>query len=131
MRIGDDKCYLRIERSSAEPWYAPVRLEARLVLDRTAEFFGVNTMAVVSAGDDDRAAFTEFEEHRSQRVVIRASDEGSLELRRDLHGNIDVLFSIGYERNAPLWRVTGDVRVEGEHTLTFLEEFRRVVFREG
>lgn len=130
MRIGDDTCYLRIERSDLKDWYAPVRLEARLVLGGAAEFFGVNTRAFISAADDDRAAFTEFEECRSHRVMLQTTDESSLELRRDRHGNIDVLFSISYRRNAPLWRVMGDVRVDGEHTSAFLHEFRDLVFRE-
>lgn len=56
------------------------------------------------------------------------SDEGSLELRRDVHGHIDVLFSIGYGRVGPHWKTSGDIHVDGEYTQEFLRDFQSLVF---
>ena len=128
MLIGDDDCYLRIERVDGALPPSQFRLEARLRIEREAQFFGFNGLVLISTGESDRAAFDDFAELRSHRVAVAVSGDGSLELRRDLHGNIDVLFSIGYARLAPHWKVVGDVRVEGEFTQQFLREFRSLVF---
>lgn len=128
MLIGDDDCFLRIERDDSADRYAPFRVEARLRLDDSAEFFAFHNLVVLSSGDEERAAFDEFANLRSQRFLIALSDEGSLELRRDARGHIDVLFSIACRRVGPHWKTSGDVHVEGEYALDFLRDFRRVVF---
>lgn len=128
MFIGNDECYLRIERSASDPWYAPVRVEARLRIDERAEFFAVSCDAMISSGEPDRVAFTEFKELRSHGVHIAMSDDGSIELRRDSHGNIDVLFSIGYRRLGPHWKTSGDVHVDGEYTQAFLRDLENLLF---
>lgn len=128
MLIGDDECYLRIERVDGAVPPSQFRLEARSRVGHQAQFFGFNDLVLISNGAPDRAAFDDFAELRSHRVALALSVDGSLELRRDLHGNIDVLFAIGYSRLGPHWKVAGDVRVEGEFTQQFLREFRGLVF---
>lgn len=128
MQIGDDECYLRIERVDGALPPSQFRLEARLRVDRQAQFFGFNGLVMISTGEVERAAFDDFAELRSHHVALAVPVDGSLELHRDLHGNIDVVFSIGYSRLGPHWKVAGDVRVEGEFTQQFLSEFRSLVF---
>lgn len=128
MLIGDDECYLRIDRVDGAIPPSQFRLEARLRIDGQAQFFGFNSLVLISTGEPERAAFEDFAELRSHRVALAVTDDGSLELRRDLHGNIDALFAIGYSRFGPRWKVAGDVRVEGEYTQQFLKEFRSLVF---
>ena len=83
---------------------------------------------LISTGEPERAAFEDFAELRSHRVALAVPVDGSLEFCRDLHGNIDVRFSIGYLQAGPHWKVAGDVRVEGEYTQQFLKELRSLVF---
>lgn len=128
MRIGSDDCYLRIERDDPTDWYAPLRLEARLRAPGRAQFFGWSDVASISAGAQELEAFLKFTEWRAGSVSLPLSDNGSLELKRDAHGHIDVLFTIGCLRVGPHWKVSGDVRVEGEYTQEFLRDFREIVF---
>lgn len=128
MRIGDDECYLRIERGNPEDGYSPFRVEARLRLDERAEFYAFNSLVVFSSADEERSAFLAFAAFRSNRVLLSMSDGGSLELHRDVRGHIDVLFSIGCRRVGPHWKTSGDVHVDGEHTQELLRDIERLVF---
>lgn len=131
MLIGEeDHCYLRIERVGSELW-GPFRVEARGRHDDVAEVYAFNGLLVVSTGDSDRAAFVEFWELRSHRLVLGVSEEGSLDLQRDPHGHIHVHFSLGCIRLGPHWKATGVVRIEGECSQEFLRNFRRLIFGEG
>jgi hypothetical protein len=126
--IGKDDCYLRLERDTSADPYAPFRVEARLRLEGRAEFFALSTLIVLPSGESERRAFVEFSELRSNRVILQMSDDGLLELRRDVRGHIDVLFSIGCRRAGPFWKTSGDIHVDGEYTQDFLRNFGTLVF---
>lgn len=128
MLIGSDDCYLRIERDDPTDWYAPLRLEARLRMPGKVQFFGWSDVATISAGATEREIFERFAEGRAGSVTFQLSDQGAIELRRDPHGHIDVVFSLGYERVGPHWKLGGDVHIEGEQTVEFLRQFRDLVF---
>ncbi|HMF40953.1 MAG TPA: hypothetical protein VKQ32_09665 [Polyangia bacterium] len=134
MFIGDKTCFLRIERDD-QAMFALFRMEACLVLDGEAEFRGLSTAGTFSTSPEDRRALLEFSEFRAPSWTVAMSDGGSLELRRDLHGTIEVRFAFGYERGfafgeriGPHWKLAGEVRVEGEYAQRFLRELDEVLF---
>jgi hypothetical protein len=128
MLIGDDKCFLRIEKADSEYPDAPYSVEARARSEGRAEVFGFNTLVLIDSTEQHFADLTQFAELRSHGWSTAVSEGGTIGLRRDVHGNIDVLFSIGYRRFGPEWKVSGEVHVLGENTQEFLREFKTLLF---
>lgn len=128
MLIGSDDCYLRIERDDPTDWYAPLRLEARLRMPGKVQFFGWSDVATISSGSEQREAFEKFAEGRTGLVRFSLADDGWIELQATREGHIDVLFSVGYARLGPHWKLGGDVHVDGERAQAFLDDFRELIF---
>lgn len=65
MLIGDDDCYLRIDKVAGALPPSQFRLEARLRVERQAQFFGFNSLVLISAGESEPIAFDDFAELRN------------------------------------------------------------------
>jgi hypothetical protein len=109
MRIGHERCYLQIAHGPAE-------------------FIGVNAAIYFSNGEAERRAFSEFAELRSRSVTIALTEDGSIELRRGVRGNIDVFVAVAFSRSGTQWTTSGVVPVHGEDTQQFPRAFRALVF---
>lgn len=128
MLIGNDDCYLRIERDDPTDWYAPLRIEARLRMPGKVQFFGWSDVATIVAGSEERESFEKFTERRAGQVRFELGKDGWLELVRTPDGQVAVLFSLGYTRRGPHWRLSGDVQLDDERSQAFLDDFRELIF---
>lgn len=127
MRFGTDDYFLTIADLDETDPYAPFRVEARMERNG-ALFHALNPAVFFGVADSFKNELDEFADLKRDELEIAMTEGCGLTLRRDLHGNIDVVFKISYWRLGNHTFLSGDVSVPGEYSQGFLRELKQIIF---